>query len=165
MTLHTKPEAAGEALPEWRLDDLFSGRDDPRIEAELGEAVRANGALLSLKGAFVAARADPERLGRLLAEAIGLYEAATNKLWAVGAYASLATSVARDDPAWAKFEADIRERSSQIGAEVLFFTLELNELAAVAAAGAPRPAARADRRSGATAARPRAGGGQLDPAL
>ena len=112
MTLHTKPEAAGEALPEWRLDDLFSGRDDPHIELELAEAVRANGALLNLKGAFVGARADPERLGRLLAEAIGLYELATNKLWAVGAYASLATSVARDDPAWAKFEADIRERSS-----------------------------------------------------
>ena len=128
MTLHAKPEAAGEALPEWRLDDLFSGRDDPRIELELAEAAHVNAALLALKGAFVGARADPERLGRLLAEAIGLYEAATNKLWAVGAYASLATSVARDDPAWAKFEADIRERSSQIGAEVLFFTLELNEL-------------------------------------
>jgi oligoendopeptidase F len=128
MTVHAKPPAAGEALPEWRLEDLFSGRDDPRVELELGEAVRANGALLSRRGAFVGARADPDRLGRLLAEGIDLYEQATNKLWAVGAYASLATSVARDDPAWAKFEADIRARSSQIGAEVLFFTLELNEL-------------------------------------
>jgi oligoendopeptidase F len=128
MTLHTKPEAVGEALPEWRLDDLFSGRDDPRIELELAEAGRANQALLQLKGAFVAARADAPRLGLLLAEGIGFYEQATNKLWAVGAYASLASSVARDDPAWSKFEADIRGRSAQIGAEALFFTLELNEL-------------------------------------
>jgi oligoendopeptidase F len=130
MTRHSKLEAAGEALPEWRLDDLFSDRDDPRIEVELAEAVRANAALVQLKGAFVAARAQPERLGRLLAQAIGLYEQATNKLWAVGAYASLATSVARDDPVWAKFEADIRGRTAQIGAEALFFTLELNELEA-----------------------------------
>ena len=41
---------------------------------------------------------------------------------------SLAASVARDDPAWAKFEADIRAKSAEIGAESLFFTLELNEL-------------------------------------
>jgi len=32
MTVHAKPPAAGEALPEWRLEDLFSGRDDPRVE-------------------------------------------------------------------------------------------------------------------------------------
>ena len=37
-------------------------------------------------------------------------------------------STARDDPAWARFEADIRTRSSPIAADALFFTLELNEL-------------------------------------
>jgi oligoendopeptidase F len=41
---------------------------------------------------------------------------------------ALAASTARDDPAWAKFEADLRARSSQIAAESLFFTLELNQL-------------------------------------
>ena len=51
-----------------------------------------------------------------------------NGLWTVGAYASLSASVARDDPAWAKFEADIRAKSAAIGAESLFFTLELNQL-------------------------------------
>ena len=128
MTVHTKPEASSEVLPEWRLDDLFSGRDDPRIEATLSEAVSISDALVRLKGQFVAARAEPRRLARLLAEGIDLYEQATNRLWAVGAYASLATSTARDDPAWAKFESDIRGRSAEIGAQTLFFTLELNEL-------------------------------------
>jgi oligoendopeptidase F len=33
-----------------------------------------------------------------------------------------------DDPAWAKFEADLRARSSAIAAESLFFSLELNQL-------------------------------------
>jgi oligoendopeptidase F len=127
MNAPTKSPIA-EALPEWRLDDLFFGRDDPKIAERLAKAEWDNNDLVKLKGAFVAARANADRLGMLLAEAIRLYEAATNGLWTVGAYASLAASVARDDPAWAKFEADIRGKSSAIAAESLFFTLELNEL-------------------------------------
>src|SRR5476651_443543 len=121
-----KPPA--ETLPQWRLDDLYAGRDDPRIERDLAGAAETNGDLAALKGAFVAARAEPAKLGDLIDRGIGLYQAATDKLWAVGAYAGLAASTARDDPAWARFEADIRTRASQIAADSLFFTLELNEL-------------------------------------
>ena len=128
MTVHQKPEELADALPQWRLDDLFSGRDDPRIEQQLAMATAASDALVKMKGAFVGARGDPSRLGPRLAEGISLYEGGVNGLWAVGAYASLSTSVARDDPAWAKFEADVRGRAAAIGAETLFFTLELNEL-------------------------------------
>jgi oligoendopeptidase F len=128
MNAPAKPDAAAEALPEWRLDDLYAGRDDPRIEQDLTAAAEANGQLAALKGVFVKARGDARRLGALLNEGVRLYEEATNKLWAVGAYASLQTSVARDDPAWAKFEADLRARSAAIAAESLFFTLELNRL-------------------------------------
>ncbi|WP_374575403.1 M3 family oligoendopeptidase [Phenylobacterium sp.] len=117
-----------DTLPEWRLDDLYSGRDDPRIEADLAAAKQANDTLAAMKGRFVAAAADPVALGALLDEGIHLYEQATNGLWSVGAYASLAASTARDDPAWAKFEADFRARSALIAAESLFFTLEINEL-------------------------------------
>jgi oligoendopeptidase F len=117
-----------EALPTWRLDDLYSGREDPRIKADLAAAKAASDALVALKGAFVAARVEPARLGALLDRGVRLYEDATNALWSVGAYAGLAASTARDDPAWAKFEADLRAKSSQIAAESLFFTLELNEL-------------------------------------
>jgi oligoendopeptidase F len=134
-----------ETLPQWRLDDLYAGRDDPRIEADLAEAERANNELVALKGQFVAARNEPQKLGELLDRGIGLYEQATNGLWSVGAYASLAASVARDDPAWAKFEADFRARAAQIGAESLFFTLELNALEDAeieAALSAHAPAAR-----------------------
>jgi len=127
MNAPTKSPIA-ETLPEWRLDDLFSGRDDPKIAERLAKAATDNDDLVKLKGAFVGARANADRLGMLLAESIRLYEAATNGLWTVGAYASLAASTARDDPAWAKFEADIRGKSSAIAAESLFFTLELNEL-------------------------------------
>ena len=132
-----------DALPEWRLDDLYAGREDPRIETDLAAAQAENRKLAAMEGRFVAARADPAALGRLLHEGISFYEAATNGLWAVGAFAGLAASVARDDPAWAKFEADLRARSSQIAAESLFFTLEINQLedAEIAAALAAHPPA------------------------
>src|SRR5271169_4595312 len=128
MNAPLKADALAEPLPQWRLDDLYASRADPRIEADLAQAGRINAELAALKGAFVAARGEAARLGALIDRGVKLYEAAGEKLWAVGAYASLAASTARDDPASAKFEADIRARSSQIAAESLFFTLELNQL-------------------------------------
>ena len=112
MNAPVKPET----LPQWRLDDLYAGREDPRIAEDLKAAAEATAELLSLQGMFVAARADAAKLGGLIDRGIRLYEEGTNRLWSVGAYAGLATAVARDDPAWAKFEADIRVRSAAIGA-------------------------------------------------
>lgn len=117
-----------DALPEWRLDDLYAGREDPRIETDLAEAERLNRELAKLEGRLVATRAKPAELGGILDRAVDLYEQATNALWGVGAYAALAASCARDDAAWSKFEADLRARASQIGALSLFFTLEINQL-------------------------------------
>src|SRR5687767_8287977 len=91
-----------DTLPQWRLDDLYANREDTRIEADLDAAKGSNDALIALKGQFVGARAEPARLGQLLDQGIVLYEEATNRLWSVGAYASLSSSVARDDAAWAK---------------------------------------------------------------
>ena len=117
-----------DTLPEWNLADLYSGREDPKIESDLAAAKAANDELVKLKGRFTALRTDPQHLGEVLDHGIQLYESATNGLWGVGAYAALSASVARDDLAWAKFEADLRARSSQIAADSLFFTLELNQL-------------------------------------
>ena len=114
--------------PQWRLDDLYAGRNDPRIEADLAAAKAANEALAGLEGAFIEARSRPADLGALIDRGLRLYEEATNGLWGVGAFASLSASTQRSDPAWAKFEADLRARSSQIAAHSLFLTLELNRL-------------------------------------
>jgi oligoendopeptidase F len=120
--------AAAELLPEWRLDDLYAGLDDPRIERDLQAAAEANRKLATLEGKLLAARGDAGELGRLLGDGIGLYEEAVNRLWSVGAYASLQTSTRREDPAWAKFEGDMRARGAQIATESIFFTLEINQL-------------------------------------
>ena len=117
-----------DSLPEWRLDDLYADRQDPRIEADLARAQSTNAELVALKGQLVAARGEPAVLGERLDRGIRLYEEATNLLWSVGAFASLSASTQRNDPAWSKFEADFRARAAQIGAESLFFTLEINEL-------------------------------------
>jgi oligoendopeptidase F len=117
-----------DTLPEWRLDDLYADRDDPRIDADLELAEAKTRELVTLKGELVAARGDAHELGERLDRGIRLYEAITNALWGVGAYASLAASCARNDAAWSKFEADFRARAARIGAESLFFTLEINEL-------------------------------------
>jgi oligoendopeptidase F len=117
-----------EAPPRWSLDDLYLGRDDPRIEADLAAAEAAAQELAGIEGALVAARADPAELGSLIDRGVTLYEDGVNRLWSVGAYGSLAGSVDHSDPAWARFEADIRARGARIDAETLFFTLELNKL-------------------------------------
>lgn len=134
-----------ETLPEWRLDDLYAGRDDPRIEADLDKARKAAAELKLHEGQLIADRAAPEALGRRLDAGIALYEVGTNALFGVGAYASLSASTARDNPAWAKFEADFRAKAAQIGAETLWFTLEINQLEddeLEAALSAHAPAAR-----------------------
>jgi oligoendopeptidase F len=142
MNAHT-PANFRQPPPQWSLEDLYSGRDDRRIEADFDQARAASCALAALEGQFIAARSTPDRLGELIVRGVGLYEDATNALWALGAYASLATSTSREDPAWARFEADVRARSSAIESLSLFFTLELNQLgeAEIDAALAAHPTA------------------------
>ncbi len=127
MTAH-HPVSSAEALPVWSLTDLYTGRDDPKIEADLAEAERLIAELVRFKGQFLASRGQPERLGLMLAQGVSLYEQATNLVLATGAFAGLASATARDDPAWAKAEADLRARHAAIGAESLFLTLEINQL-------------------------------------
>ncbi len=133
MTVHSplsdpSPDMLVSETPEWRLDDLYAAPDDPALARDLEGAQAAVEDLVRLKGAFLAARAQPERLGLLLAQGIGLYERASDLLFKPGGYASLAASTARDDPALAKFEGDLRARSAAIGADTLFLTLEINQL-------------------------------------
>ncbi len=113
MTAHASPPAPASTseLPVWRLDDLYAGLDDPRIEDDLRQAAEDNLKIAALEGRLIGARADAAALGRLLDEGVGLYERALNRLWAASAYASLQTSTQREDPAWAKFEGDLRARA------------------------------------------------------
>ena len=117
-----------DGLPEWRLDDLYASREDPRIEADLTESERLNRELAKFEGRMLATRANPAELGDIIDQGIQLYEDATNAMWGVGAFGSLSASTQRDNPAWSKFESDLRTRTAQIAQMSLFFTLEINQL-------------------------------------
>jgi len=117
-----------EGPPRWSLSDLYDGRDDPRIEADLAAAEGAADDLAALEGKLLAARTDPAALGALIDRGVTLFEHGVNRLWSVGAFAALAGSVDHGDPGWARFEADVRVRAAGIDARTLFFTLELNQL-------------------------------------
>jgi oligoendopeptidase F len=125
MSSHT---SSPPELPLWNLADLYTGRDDPRLEADFEAAKAATAELAKLKGAIQSAKGNPDRLGLVLAQGVGLYEKISNLTGALYAFAGLSTSTARDNPAWAKFEADLRTRLSSLAADTLFLTLEINQI-------------------------------------
>jgi oligoendopeptidase F len=143
MKAMNAPTPPTSSPPRWSLEDLYSSRGDPRIEADLETGEASARELATLEGALVAARADPARLGELIDRGVGLYEAGLNRIWSVMAYASLSGSADHADPAWARFEADVRARGARSDSLTLFFTLELNKLedGEIAAALAAHPPA------------------------
>ncbi|MES2862083.1 MAG: M3 family oligoendopeptidase [Pseudomonadota bacterium] len=114
--------------PLWDLSDLYVSREDARIEADLDAARRAVTDLNGLQGRFVAERADAAALGATLDRAISLYEQASERLGALGAYSFLAASTARDDAGAQGFEADLREKITAIATPTVWLTLEINQL-------------------------------------
>ncbi len=123
------PDLHPTTPPTWRLDDLYLGRDDPKISADLAAAEADNNALVALKGQFVAHRADPRTLGRLIDEGIRLYESAANqpverRRLRLPRRLDRARTI-RPGPSSRPISA---RAARPIGAESLFFTLELNEL-------------------------------------
>ncbi len=114
--------------PLWDLSDLYASREDARIAADLEAARTTVAELNGLQGRFLAERADAKALGAALDRAITLYERASDRLGALGAYAFLAASTARDDAAAQGFEADLRQKTTAIATPTVWLTLEINAL-------------------------------------
>lgn len=129
--------------PLWDLSDLYGSRDDARLAADMTQARALVDDLNGLQGRLAAQRADPSALGATLDRAITLYEQASDRLGALGAYAFLAASTARDDAGAQGFEADVREKITAIATPTVWLTLEINQIddAKLDAALAAHPAA------------------------
>ena len=127
--------------PLWDLTDLYAAPTDPKIAADLEQGRALVAELQALQGTLVGQRADAAALGRTLDRAISLYEQASDVMGALGAYAFLAASTARDDAAAQGFEADVREKMTAIVTPTVWLTLEINQLeeAEIAAALAAHP--------------------------
>ena len=143
MNAPFKTPADPADAPLWDLSDLYASREDPRAEADLSEARRLVDELNVLQGRLVEARADAAVLGERLDRAVTLYEQASDRLGALGAYAFLAASTNRNDAPAQVFEATVREKITAIATPTVWVTLEINQLeeAEIEAALAAVPAA------------------------
>ncbi|MBU1346812.1 MAG: M3 family oligoendopeptidase [Alphaproteobacteria bacterium] len=122
------PSADPTEAPLWDLTDLYASRDDARIASDLEAARAVVDRMNGLQGRMLAERADPAALGATLNQAISLYEQASDRLGALGAYAFLAASTARDDAGAQGFEADLRQKTTAIATPTVWLTLEINAL-------------------------------------
>ena len=114
--------------PLWDLTDLYGSRDDARIAADLDRARALVDEMNGLQGRLAGQGGDPASLGAALDRAISLYEQASDVLGALGAYAFLAASTARDDAGAQGFEADVREKITAIATPTVWLTLEINQI-------------------------------------
>jgi oligoendopeptidase F len=115
-------------LPIWDLSDLYDGPDDPGIEQAMTRGAGHIKELAKLQNAFLSARANAERLGLLIDQAAGLYEKAMDEMGGALAYATLASTIDREDTRIAKLDSDLRTQAAMISADSLFLSLELNKL-------------------------------------
>jgi oligoendopeptidase F len=116
------------ALPEWNLNDLYTGIEDPAVKRDL-DRVDADSVAFEkdYKGklAEIADRADG---GAVLAEAVKRYEALDDLLGKLISFSGLVHAGNTVDPTRSKFHADVQERITAASTHLLFFVLELNRI-------------------------------------
>ena len=123
MTKTARAQKPEPALPEWDLEDLYSGPDAPELEADLAWAEAQSKAFA---GRYRGRLADLD--GTALGEAIAAYEGIAERLGKATSYAQLVFAANVGDPEAGRFHQTVQERATDISTETLFFTLELNRL-------------------------------------
>ncbi|PZQ52674.1 MAG: oligoendopeptidase F [Rhodovulum sulfidophilum] len=118
------------ALPEWNLDDLYAGTDDPRIAADFDW-------LGTECGEF--AKDYQGQLGALdaagMLTAIRRYEKIELVSGRIGSFAGLRYYQVTTDPARAKFLGDAQARLTDMTSALVFTSLELNRIEEARIAG------------------------------
>ena len=126
-------EADLGAMPEWDLAALYSAPEAPEIAADLAKA-RADAS--RIKAAYQGQLAGLAADGGKLAEAVKAYEALSDLIGKLGSYAGLLYAANTADPARAKFYGDTQESITAITTDLVFFELEMNQIAPAALAEA-----------------------------
>jgi oligoendopeptidase F len=115
-------------LPEWNLNDLYAGLDDPAIQRDLDRADAECAAFEETYKGKLDAMARGTDAGAALAVAVQRYEAIDDLIGRIASYASLVHAGDTVDPARTKFYGDVQERMTAASTHLLFFTLELNRI-------------------------------------
>jgi oligoendopeptidase F len=121
-------QKAQDRLPEWNLDDLYSGLDDPAIDRDLDHVDTECAAFEETYKGKLAALAAGNDGGASLAAAVRRYEAIDDSMGRLSSFAGLIHAGNTVDPARSKFYGDVSERLTAASIHVLFFTLELNRI-------------------------------------
>jgi oligoendopeptidase F len=132
MSSHTSQAAAtaGElgALPQWNLADLYPGPDSEAFAADLARARRDALAFAAAWRGKLAAIAGEPQGGAKLGQAVKAYEALSDLLGRLGAFAMLHYVGDTTDPMRQKFYGDTQGALTEISTTLLFFELELNRI-------------------------------------
>ncbi|MCH8182978.1 MAG: M3 family oligoendopeptidase [Proteobacteria bacterium] len=107
-------------LPEWNLDDLYSGPDCAELRRDLETAGRAAEVFNQRYQGKVADLSGDE-----LGEAVAEFDAQQDRLGRISSYAQLLHAGHVNDPSVGRFYQDTNERVTDITAELIFFTLEI----------------------------------------
>jgi oligoendopeptidase F len=110
-------------LPEWDLTDLYPAPDSPKLEQDLTAAEAAAKAFHAAYNGRLS-----EVSGDELGEAIAEYERIGEVIYRAMSYAQLLYAGNQTDPERGRFYQGMQERVTEISANTLFFTLEINRL-------------------------------------
>ena len=122
-TAITQDTAVLGDLPQWDLADLYPATDSAELEADLDRAARASRAFSDRwKGKLAGLSGD------VLGKAIAEYEAIDEIMGRIMSYAQLVYAGNVSDPEIGQFYQSMQERVNDISADILFFSLELNEI-------------------------------------
>jgi len=110
-------------LPEWNLDDLYTGPDAPELDRDLNHARTLSD---DFTGRYRDKLAGLD--GDALGAAIAAYEELTEILHKVVSYAQLLFAADVENADHARFHQNMRERITDISTLTLFFRLELNRI-------------------------------------
>jgi oligoendopeptidase F len=113
-------------MPVWNLGDLYPSPTSAEFQRDLDKAAAdAKRIAERYKGKLAGLGKD----GAALAEAIKAYEALSDVMGRLGSYAGLLYAADTADPAKAKFYGDVQEKLTTISTDLVFFELELNQIA------------------------------------
>jgi oligoendopeptidase F len=122
------PGRANRQLPEWNLNDLYRGLDDPAIKRDLDHIDAECAAFeTAYKGKLAELAAAPEG-GSALAQVVRRLELIDDLMGRLAAFAGLVHAGNTLDPARTKFYGDIQDRLTTASIHLVFFTLELNRI-------------------------------------
>jgi oligoendopeptidase F len=106
----------------WKLDDLFSGMNDPKIEATLAAQMKRAEAFASKYRGKIS---TPDLTAETLHSAISEFESICVESGKPGNYAGLLFATNSNDPAVGAFMQKITEKGTELNLALMFFEIEL----------------------------------------